>query len=151
MSNVRTRIAAGFLGIALVAAHLGCTPASKTPPPSTTPSTKTAPLKVTGVTLGRSLGADKSIAERTDTFTATDTFYASVRTEGSASGATVKARWTYEDGQLVDETSQTIAPTGGGNFTEFHVSKPDGWPLGSYAVEVFVNGTSAQRKTFNVT
>jgi hypothetical protein len=28
--------------------------------------------------------------------------------------------------------------------TEFHVAKPDGWPKGSYKVEVFLNGNSVE-------
>jgi outer membrane usher protein FimD/PapC len=50
----------------------------------------------------------------------------------------------------VDESTQTIAPTGDAR-TEFHMSKPDGWPAGKYKLEVLVNGTTAGTKDFEVT
>jgi len=55
----------------------------------------------------------------------------------------------YQDGQIVDESTQTIAPTGAAR-TEFHISKPDGWPAGKYKLEVLLNGTSAGTKDFDV-
>lgn len=112
-------------------------------------TTGTAAVRVTDVTLGRSLGGDKAITDRTETFKPTDTFYASVTTEGSATSATLRAKWLFEDGQLVDESTRTIAPN---NLerTEFHVSKPDGWPAGKYKVEVFLNDQPAGTKTFEV-
>ena len=71
------------------------------------------------------------------------------QTEGAASTATLKTRWTFADGQVVDESTQTIAPTGNAR-TEFHISKPDGWPVGKYKFEVFLNGASAATKDFSV-
>jgi hypothetical protein len=50
----------------------------------------------------------------------------------------------------VSESTQTIAPTGDAR-TEFHVSKPDGWPAGKYKIEVLVNGATAGTKEFDVT
>ena len=63
----------------------------------------------------------------------------------SLTSATLKARWTYQDGQVVNESSQTIAAAGDAR-TEFHISKPDGWPAGKYTLEVFLNGSSAATK-----
>ena len=62
---------------------------------------------------------------------------------------TLSARWTYEDGQLVSEGSETIAPTGPA-ATEFHIAKPDGWPPGNYRVEISANGSLAASKEFEV-
>ena len=86
-------------------------------------------VRVSHIDLGRSLMADKTISSTTDSFKPTDTIYASVATEGAASSTTLKARWTYQDGQIVNESTQTIAPTGDAR-TEFHIAKPDGWPTG---------------------
>ena len=99
--------------------------------------------------MGRSLNADKTINGNTDSFKPTDTIYASIATEGTAATATLKARWTYQDGQVVNESTQTIAPTGDAR-TEFHISKPDGWPTGKYKLEVFLNGSSAATKDLEV-
>ena len=70
-------------------------------------------------------------------------------TSGAAPTATIRTRWTYQDGQVVDESEQVIAPTGDA-ATEFHIQKPDGWPTGKYKLEVFLNGTAVQTKDFEV-
>ena len=110
-----------------------------------------APVKVTDIDVGRSLTSGKTIAETTDAFRPADTFYVSVETNGSGPTATLVARWTYQDGQVVDESRQNFAPTGNATVTEFHVSKPDGWPAGGYKVEVLLNGTAAGTRDFKVT
>ena len=111
--------------------------------------TAAAALRVTDVNLGRRIGADNRITDDTDDFTARDTIYASVETRGTASGATITARWTFEDGQVVDETSKTISPSGTA-VTEFHVMKPGGWPVGKYRVAILVNGTQVEDEEFEV-
>src|SRR5688572_11616774 len=105
-------------------------------------------VRLAQVDIGRSLNADKTIND-TNSFTPTGSIYASIATEGSAPTATLKARWTYQDGQVVDEATQTIAPTGKAR-TEFHISKPDGWPAGKYKLEAFLNGSSSGTKDFEV-
>jgi len=106
-------------------------------------------VRVSQVDMGRSLNADKTINDNTDSFKPNDTIYASIATEGTAPTATLKARWTYQDGQVVNESTQTIAPTGDAR-TEFHISKPDGWPTGKYKLEVFLNGSSAATRDVEV-
>ena len=133
------RVLAGLL---LAAVPFGCS-ASK-------PAVETG-VKVTDIDVGRSVTADKTIAEKTDSFRPADTFYVSVKTDGSGPSATLTARWTYEDGQVVDESRQNITPTGSATVTEFHMSKPDGWPAGGYKVEVLLNGISAGTREFKVT
>lgn len=108
-----------------------------------------AGVKVTDIAVGRSVSSDKTIAEKTDSFRPADTFYVSVTTDGSGPSTTLTARWTYEDGQVVDESTQNIAPIGTA-ATEFHLSKPDGWPAGGYKVEVLLNGASAGTRDFKV-
>jgi len=117
--------------------------------PGTTGTTGTVGVRVSHIDMGRSLTADKAINDKTDSFKPNDTIYASIVTEGTAATATLRARWTYQDGQAVNESTQTIAPTGDSR-TEFHVSKPDGWPTGKYKLEVFLNGSSAATKDFEV-
>jgi len=50
---------------------------------------------------------------------------------------------------VVNENSQTLAATGPA-VTEFHISKPDGWPTGDYQVEVLLNDVSAGAQKFSV-
>jgi hypothetical protein len=106
-------------------------------------------VRVSQIDMGRSLNPDKTINDNTDTFKPTDAIYASIVTEGSAPTATLKARWTYQDGQVVNESTQTITPTGSAR-TEFHISKPDGWPTGKYKLEAFLNGSASATKDFEV-
>jgi hypothetical protein len=82
-------------------------------------------------------------------FAASDTIYAVIATEGAAPSVTLAAKWTYEDGQTVNESTQTIAPTGPA-ATEFHIAKPDGWPTGKYKVEISANGAPAGSQEFEV-
>ena len=109
----------------------------------------TSAVRVTDVSLGRGIGGDKAVTDSTDKFRPGDTIYASVATDGTAQTATLRAKWTYQDGQTVDETSRTIAPSGR-ERTEFHIAKPDGWPAGKYKLEVFLNDQSKETKTFEV-
>ena len=131
---------------ALLVAAAGC--GSKPANTGTTGTTATT-VKVTDVTLGRALGADKKINDSTESFRPNDTIYASVATEGSSSSATLRAQWTFEDGQTVDQSTQSLAPDGP-KRTEFHIAKPNGWPAGKYKLEVFLNDQPAGTKSFDV-
>ena len=133
-----------LLGL-LLAAGLGT---ACTRPEAAPPATKDA-VRVTDVDLGLRVGPDKRVTDRTDSFSPSETIYVSVRTVGTVPSATIKARWTFQDGQVVQESSQTIAPTGTA-VTEFHVSNRAGWPKGSYQVEVFLNGSSVETESFKV-
>jgi hypothetical protein len=106
-------------------------------------------VAVADVKLGKRLGADKQVADQTDTFKSRDTIYASVHTTGSAPSAQLAARWTFQDGQQVDERTETISPSGDA-YTEFHISKPSGWPAGKYTLHVLLNSQEVQTKEFTV-
>ena len=108
-----------------------------------------AAFSVIDVDMGRHIDADKKISDKTDDFAPTDTIYASVHTSGSAANQTVLGRWTFQDGQTVDEHSQSISPTGDA-YTEFHIVKPSGWPKGKYTLHVLVNGAEARTKDVTV-
>jgi hypothetical protein len=125
-----------------------CTRSSENPGATGTTGTG-VDVRVSQIDMGRSLNADKTINDTSDSFKPNDTIYASIRTAGTAATATLKARWTYQDGQVVNESTQTIAPTGDAR-TEFHISKPDGWPTGKYKLEVFLNGSSTATRDFTV-
>jgi hypothetical protein len=120
-------------------------PVEASPPAAPAP----APFRVTGVELGTEVGRDKRVAMPSTVFAPTDTIYASVASEGAAPGVTLTARWTYEDGQLVNESSQTFAPTGP-TATEFHIGKESGWPAGRYRVQILAGGSPVASKEFEV-
>jgi hypothetical protein len=112
-------------------------------------TTGTSAVRVTDVSLGRAIGSDKAVTDSTDKFRPSDTIYASVGTDGTAPSATLRAKWTFEDGQTVNDSSRSIAPSGR-ERTEFHIAKPEGWPAGKYKLEVFLNNESKETKTFEV-
>lgn len=106
-------------------------------------------FRVTRIELGTAVGADKKVTAPAVSFKPRDTIYATVVSEGVAPSVALKARWTFEGGQLVNEATQTISPTGPA-ATEFHIAKPDGWPAGKYKIEVAANGQPAGTMDFTV-
>lgn len=76
----------------------------------------------------------------TTSFSTKDTIFASVVTEGAgAAPAEMGAKWTFQDGQVVNETKRAIAASAVA-VTEFSIQKPNGWPPGEYKVEISLDG-----------
>jgi len=161
MTHLKQPVSLIALGLAGALALTACgkkeeapPPAATTPPATTTPPPSTAMTPAQGVTvtsvdLGTAVGPDQKVTSPTTTFGPKDTIYAAVSTTGTASNATLGAKWTYQDGQTVNDSSQTIAPAGPA-VTTFHISKPDGWPAGNYKVEISLDGKSVSSKDFTV-
>lgn len=152
----RSRVALAAALLMVGAACQQSAPPAVRPSPAVSPIAAPAPppaaaipFKIAAVELGRELGTNKRVTSPTTSFGAHDTVCASVSSEGSAPKVTLKARWTYQDGQLVDESVQSIAPTGP-TTTEFHVAKPSDWPAGNYKVEISADGTTATTREFVV-
>jgi hypothetical protein len=124
-------------------------PAPPAPPPLAPPAPAASAVTVTTIELGKQVAADKRVTQPATSFAPKDTIYVSVITNGTTPSATLTAKWTYQDGQVVNESTQTIAPTGPA-ATEFHIAKPNGWPAGTYKVEVSLNGRSTATKEFEV-
>lgn len=131
---------------ALAGAAVAC---KKAPPPPPAAPAAAAPLSVSGVMLGKAVGADRSVAEAMTTFGPKDTIYASVATAGTSTGATLAALWTFQTGQVVFADTQAIAPQAP-SHTEFHISKPSGWPAGKYKVAITLDGAAAGAQDFEV-
>jgi hypothetical protein len=119
-------------------------------PPATMPG-PVAVIRVTDVDVGKHIGPDKRLLDDDDVdeFAVMDTIYTVVTTEGPGENAALVTRWIFEDEQVVEESTQTISPTGPA-VHEFHVSKPDGWPAGKYKVEVLLNGQKVDTEDFEV-
>jgi hypothetical protein len=155
-NSLHTAIAIALIGsLALV----GCKKKDETaaiPPPAAEPAPAPAPMPpepaptasattVTMVDLGNAIGADNRVTAPSTTFAKGDTIHASVASDGAAGNLT--AKWTFGD-QVVDTQDKAVAA--GPQVTEFSVSKPDGWPLGKYKLEVSSNGTVVQTREFEV-
>lgn len=126
-----------------------------TPPAAETPApmpTQPAPAPVAATTvnsvdLGNTIGADNKIATPNATFASKDPVYASVTTDGPNAGK-LGARWTFQDGQVVHEETKDIPA--GPQVTQFQITKPDGWPVGKYKLEVMLDGAMVQSREFEV-
>lgn len=151
---------AGMFAAVLLVAAFGGTVACKkkeTAPPRPAPETTTystpapapAGLQFRELRLGKAVNADKSVSTDIGTFAPGDTLYASVATSGSSASSPIRALWTYQDGQVVSDDTQTVSGTGS-DMTEFHISKPDGFPPGNYKLEIFIDGRSAMNRSFEV-
>ena len=161
MIRNRTHLA---LAAALVAslAVVGCKkkeepvvtpPATSEPAPMPAPAPMAATASVTGVDLGTAVGPDMKVTAPATTFKPSDTIFAAVATSTSDPMATVAsklgAKWSYQDGQTVNEETVDANLTGTG-VTNFKISKPDGLPKGKYKLEVMLNGAVVQSREFEV-
>lgn len=130
------------------------TGALETPPPMAPgPDAPAASVQVTEVQLGTEAAPDRRIASPQTSFAAdTGTIVAAITTFNSADGetmGTLAARWTYQDGQLVDESSETVA-FNGQDVTNFRIHNPDAWPTGTYTLEVSIDGEVVETREFTV-
>lgn len=124
--------------------------------PATPPAATPAPAAnaVSDLQLGTAVGADGRVGTPATSFTPKDTLYASVSTAAGATG-TLGARWSFlgADGKAapveVDTQSKTLDGAAAAHH-EFHVSKPDGWPVGRYRVEILHDGAVVQTREFDV-
>jgi hypothetical protein len=152
MIRSRRMLSAAGLAVAVVAMP-ACKKKEAPAPPAEAAAPAPAPappaFAVQGIDVGKSIGADKKVTAPATTFGRRDTIYVSVATEGAAPSKTISAKWTFQDGQVVKEQSEAIAPTGPA-ATEFHISKPKPWPVGKYKVEIAVDGAAAGSKEFEV-
>jgi hypothetical protein len=142
-----------FLLLAGSACRKEAAPAPTPPPPTAPPAIAPAPVSISAVTLGSTVDEGKRIVVAKEVFGANDTIYASVATAGTGH-AKLRALWSFVKGDRtvkVDETVMELEAVGP-TVNEFHISKPGGWPQGSYRIEVFLGegAAPAVTKVFSV-
>jgi hypothetical protein len=153
MSKKSLCVVSAFL---ILLAACGKAEEPKTAPPApvvSEPAPAPAPAGVSAgtVALGKAIGPDKKVTTPGESFAKGDTIYVTIDTTGTGP-AVLKAKWTFQKGgqtTVVKEDTQTIMPTGPAT-SEFHISKPDGWPPGDYMVEVTVDDKPVAVKHFTV-
>jgi hypothetical protein len=147
MKTTRTLLALSLAAVPLLgtACKKEAPPA---PPVEVTPPAPTPQPAVTKIELGSSVGADKRVLAPRSSFGVKDSIIASVYTENTAPDAVLTAKWTFQTGQTVDSTSQTVAASPA--VTEFHIVKKSAWPVGRYKVEIALNGSPAGSQEFDV-
>jgi len=158
MNNLTRYLTIALLAVGLAACGKKDEAPKPAPAPAPAPAPKPAPapapaaVTVSSATLGSAVGADKKVTAPKEAFAKADTIYVAVDTAGSGT-ANLKAKWTFmgKDGKAVPvkEDTQTIQATGP-STTEFHISKPDGWPAGDYQVEILQDDKTVQTRKFSV-
>ena len=123
-------------------------PVAPAPPPPPAP----APFRVAGVQLGKGIQPDNTVQTVTTTFGPKDTIYLSVTSEGVTPQVVLGTRWTFGPKSVLvhEETKPLTPPSAKPMNTEFHISKPSGWPAGEYKVVLTVDGQETQTQTFTV-
>jgi hypothetical protein len=149
-ATVPAAAAPATTGTAAPAPAIGSSTASASATPTAAPAS--TPLSVAKLTLGNAVNAEHQVTRASSSFASNEkTIYASVATEGSSSGATLNAKWSYLEGQgqLVSSISQSIA-TDGPATTTFKVQNPDLWPEGKYKIEISLNGKIVTKQDFEI-
>jgi hypothetical protein len=123
-------------------------PAPEALPPAAPPPAPAAPTLVS-IELGKAIQADKRAVNPGTVFGRRDTIYAAVTTNGTMPNANMTAKWTFQDGQVVDSSTQTVNLAGPAT-TEFHIAKASAWPAGKYKVEVTLNGNPLGQADFEI-
>jgi hypothetical protein len=110
---------------------------------------KTGPQRVANVMIGKRLGPGNRIAEPTFQFAPGETVYVSAEIQGAPAEGNLAARWLAQTGKTLDSTAVPIA-AGDTGRKEFHLAQAKGWKPGTYLVMLYLNGDSAEAKTFAV-
>lgn len=82
-------------------------------------------------------------------FTPTDSVYAEVQTQGTATSYTLYAKWIGADDSVLAEYGMKVQEAGP-KRTVISLSKPDGWPAGTNRIELSINGKLEKTATFDV-
>lgn len=104
-------------------------------------------ITIETIQIGRSVNVDQSIATPTTTFKPNETVYVSALNSGRGHGE-IAVKWYYGDQMLSERTKQVKFQ--GAGATSFNISTATEFPEGEYSVEVFVDGTSVGKRSFNV-
>lgn len=122
--------------------------------PTTAPVAKPSGFVKNVVLAEDAQGANKDPINPTTTFKPKSVFHAVVQTDKAPANTKFAAMWYAIDvgsaaapNSLIDTTELS---TDGTRNIDFSLSPASQWPLGSYRVEIYVNGTLDTIKTFSV-
>ncbi len=166
MNHLRTLRTALLIAVIGSVAVVGCkkkeepkpepAPAPAAVEPAPAPVAVAPSASVASVDLGTAVGADGKLSAAVTGFKPKDNIVVSIGTNTSDPAATVAgkldAKLSFINGAEVMEVkneSRDFNLAGPGN-TNIEFSKPDGWPVGKYKVEVSLDGNVVQTKEFEV-
>jgi uncharacterized protein YfaS (alpha-2-macroglobulin family) len=109
------------------------------------------PPTIVAAVAAKSLDDDYKPVDPTSTYAPSETFYISVQVKNMMSGSNVTVKYAYE-GEFVPELDTTvIADKAGSGYYGFNLTPPtDGFPVGAYTAEVYLDGALATTLTFTV-
>lgn len=145
----QARFPLAMIAVAALALN-GCGRKDEPPADSAVAAPAPAPMaSVTTIETGKHVDANKRVVDTTSVFAPNDTMYVAVVTANATPSSTLKTLVTFQDGQVVDSSSQTVQ-SGPSSVTEFHLVKPGGWPTGDYTVEIMLDGQSVGTRRLTV-
>lgn len=100
------------------------------------------------------MATDEEGTNRTNVFSTTDDFYVFFDVSGVEPGTSFQSRWYAlniegEDPNVPFQTIDYSYEEGIGNIY-FQLTNDQGWPVGNYKVEVYMNGTEVGEQEFSV-
>jgi hypothetical protein len=105
------------------------------------------PLHVATLQLGSHLNDDHTIATHTTRFKPTDRVFVATLTDQTGA-STIMVRWFY-NGQMVSEESRQVSYKGAA-ATSFEFKSAGAFLVGTYRVDVLVDGQPAATREFRV-
>lgn len=145
----QARFPLAMIAVAALALN-GCGRKDEPPADSAVAAPAPAPMaSVTTIETGKHVDANKRVVDTTSVFAPNDTMFVAVVTANATPSSTLKTLVTFQDGQVVDSSSQTVQ-SGPSSVTEFHLVKPGGWPTGDYTVEIMLDGQSVGTRRLTV-
>ncbi|MEO6172868.1 MAG: hypothetical protein ABIP02_07110 [Arenimonas sp.] len=113
------------------------------------PPAMPAEVMVAAVNLGTAVGADQKVLTPSTSFGVKDVIYAAVDTKNAGKDVFLAAKWTFQDGQVVNEEGNTFSPEGDAS-TNFKLANDKAWPVGKYKVEISLNNTPVKSVDFEI-
>lgn len=107
-------------------------------------------VDVEDVSLGRTIGSDGKISDKTDEFRTTDEIIAVVETDDNAAGQELVARWMYRETQQVVAEQREVVASGEDARTTFRLTKSSAWPAGKYTLQIMHAGRELNSTDFTV-
>lgn len=108
--------------------------------------------RVSNIELGKRTGPNLRVSETASTFMERDTVYLSVVTNNATEDSRVSARFTSQDGAVIDSSGQNVARDAGTTtaVTQFRLVQDNGWPVGTYTVDIWLNDAPVGTRQFDV-
>ncbi len=108
------------------------------------------PPSVDGVTMATAVDSSFKATSPTTTFAPTDKFYASVQVSNVIVGTKVESRWYLGSDEITSGRTSITNDKAGSGYLSFSLSVPNGFPVGDYKVEIYLDGNLVNTTPFKV-